>query len=524
MYWSFQRKLATIICLITLGICLATYLAVRTSFTEGFFAYLTASRHNDATLLANAIQQSVNSQQQWENFTRSPRNFHDLYRQITQSDKLSPGPRQQTEKRQTPNHNTNKQPPDYEAKGRKPKNPPRQRFAPPSEKPFTLIDSNHLPYFIHDRYERDWDTVPIVLQSKSLQDKNTDKHGKQETILAYIAIAPIRDNTPVADKLFIESQNRWFRIIAVLSAVLFTLLAWPATALLMRPLRDLSRAVEQLAKRDYEVRVELNSDDDFGKLAKEFNSMAQQLGEFDQRQRNWIADISHELRTPLAIMQAEIEAVQDGVREANPAFIESLKSETLQLRQLVDDLHAIVLSESGGVYIHREWIDLHHLIEQQIEFHQQALQAKNMSFTLNDERISTAATTEPLPSERAQQNPLLLMLDRNKINQVIVNLIQNSIRYTDDNGIISCVIRQCKHASDTTEIIWQDSSPGVDSEHLSKLFDRLYRVEASRNRAAGGSGLGLSVCKAIIENHQGSISASGSSLGGLKVTICLPIH
>lgn len=506
MYWSFQRKLASIICLITLGICLAIYFAVRTSFTEGFFGYLTAARHNDATLLVNTIQESVTSKQQWDHFTRSPRDFHDLYRQTIRSDKPSPRSQQSSRSGNGPapdhkplsEHRLDTEKSDRKFKNQRPRNPPRQRFAPPPNKPFTLLDSDYRPYFRHEPYESNWSTVPLVIKDK---------------LVGYIAIEPIRENTPVADKLFIESQNYWFRVIAVVSALLFSLLAWPATAVLMRPLRELSGAVEQLAKRNYTVRVDLNSNDDFGKLAKEFNNMAQQLGEFDQRQRNWIADISHELRTPLAIMQAEIEAVQDGVRELNPAFIESLKSETLQLRQLVDDLHAIVLSESGGVYLNRELLDIRCLIEQQIEVHQQALKEKTMSFTLNDERISNA--------DSKTDAPLLLMLDRTKITQVIVNLIQNSIRYTDNGGIMSCVIRDSV-TPNCIEILWQDSSPGVAAEHLSKLFDRLYRVESSRNRAAGGSGLGLSVCKAIVENHRGVIRASASSLGGLKITIELP--
>lgn len=509
MYWSFQRKLATIICLISLGICLAIYFAVRTSFTEGFFAYLTAARHDDASQMVNAIEQSISSKEEWQRFTRTPRGFHDIYRSSVQTQSFKQSDQgnlyQDRPEKNRPEHfrpDPNKH--DMDRRERDKPDRPRPRMRPPPSTPFALLDANQKAYFMHERYEADWAKLPIRLDQE---------------LIAHIAIAPIRDNTSVADKQFIESQNRWFRIIAVLSAIVFTLLAWPASAFLMRPLKRLSTAVEQLAKRDYSVRVDLNSGDDIGKLANAFNRMAQELGEFDQRQRNWIADISHELRTPLAVLQAEIEAIQDGVREASPAVISSLKSETLQLRQLVDDLHAIVMNESGGAYLYREPVDLYQLIEQQQELHTQALTEKSLAFTIS---YTSAVGNSSLSSDDLLECQLLV--DRSKITQVIDNLLQNSIRYTDNNGVIACVLRE--HIDQNNErhieLVWQDSSPGVDQKHLSKLFDRLYRVESSRNRAAGGSGLGLSVCKAIIENHQGSITASASSLGGLKMTILLP--
>lgn len=509
MQWSFQRKLATIICLISLGICLAIYFAVRTSFTEGFFAYLTSARQDDASQMVNVIEQSISSKEEWRQFTRTPRGFHDIYRSSAQTLSFNQANPNDSNEGKPENHRpehfrpgTNKHEMDRDRRGKP--NGPGPRMRPPPRIPFALLDANQQAYFTHDRYKADWATLPIRLEQE---------------LIGYIAIAPIRDNTSVADKQFIESQNRWFRIIAVLSAIVFTLLAWPASAFLMQPLKRLSAAVEQLAKRDYSVRVDLNSSDDIGKLANQFNRMAQELGEFDQRQRNWIADISHELRTPLAVLQAEIEAIQDGIREASPAVISSLKSETLQLRQLVDDLHAIVINESGGAYLYREPVDLYQLIEQQRELHTQALTEKSLAFTLS---YTNADGNSPLDIEDFPDCQLLV--DRSKITQVIDNLLQNSIRYTDNNGVIACVLRENidKNNHRYIELVWQDSSPGVDQKHLTKLFDRLYRVESSRNRAAGGSGLGLSVCKAIIENHQGSISASASSLGGLKMTIQLP--
>ena len=495
MAWSVQRKLAAILCLITLGICIAIYFAVRASFTEGFFGYLNASRNAEAQQLVEAIETQVQDRQQWQRFTRSPRNFHDLYRNLTAANSTSVESQQLTQqalKQDTAEFT----PPPEKFRPRDFRRPPPPhhprparggRRPGPANIPFTLLDETQQPFFRFDRYQNDWQTLALSIDN---------------SIVGYVAVAPIQDDTPVADQLFIESQNRWFRIIALGSALLFALFAWPLSALLTRPLKTLSGAVEQLADRQYDTRVSVYSDDDFGRLAAEFNRMAEKLGEFDQRQRNWIADISHELRTPLAIMQAEIEAVQDGVRALTPELLQSLKAETLQLQQLVEDLHAIVINESDDVLLNLEPVDIAMLVEQQVELQQQTLDQKALSFTLSADMEMDST----------------VLADRRRLTQVIMNLLQNSIRYTDSPGHIVCSIAP---TAGKLEISWQDSAPGVDTEHLPRLFDRLYRVESSRNRAAGGSGLGLAVCKAIVEQHNGTIKASSSSLGGLKIVITL---
>lgn len=509
MYWTFEKKLALIIMLMSLAICLAIYFAVRSSFTQGFDAYLMASRMEDAQVLVEAIEQSVTTQQQWLKFKRTPRDFHDLIRNnLGSSDQGVNSHLPDNRDYRSDRHRKNK-------KFNRPPDQGRPRRPPPKQDPFTLLDTEKNPVFYFENYSRDWSHLPV-------------KIGALKTV--YIGIQPVQRETQTAENQFVATQNRWFLIISLCSAILFSLLSWPIANFLTQPLRKLSTAVEKLSRREFSVRADANDIDDFGKLASTFNHLAEELEQYDRRQRNWISDISHELRTPLSIMRAEIEAVEDGIRKADEKFIRSLKNETQQLNQLIENLHLLTLAESDAYQLNTHPVDLRQLIDDQIARHTIALRDKSIAFSWYSGNYSGNADDTAPPAQRSIDDKIISSvqsaysvvaeLDTGQVQRLISNLMQNSLRYTNSNGQIRCTLQS--RYPDLIEIIWEDSAPGVANEHLSRLFDRLFRVEESRNRAQGGSGLGLSVCQAIIKQHHGSIDASHSELGGLKLTISLP--
>jgi len=216
------------------------------------------------------------------------------------------------------------------------------------------------------------------------------------------------------------------------------------------------------------------------------------------------ADISHELRTPLATLRGEIEALQDGIRTLTPARIDSLHEEIIHIQRIVDDLHQLALSDLGALRYQFSECDVISVI-QKIQLHNEAaINEKSLEFTIN--------TDDTLPSIEA---------DEDRLHQLFTNLMQNSLRYTDAGGAIEVSIT---NTESQLSIHWQDSSPGVDTRSHGKLFNRLYREESSRNRAQGGSGLGLSIVQAIATAHQGSIKTKDSHLGGLEVILTLPVH
>nr|CAA6802370.1 MAG: Sensory histidine kinase BaeS [uncultured Thiotrichaceae bacterium] len=212
-------------------------------------------------------------------------------------------------------------------------------------------------------------------------------------------------------------------------------------------------------------------------------------------------DIAHELRTPLSILRGEIEAIQDGISQATPQTIQSLHQETLHLQRLVEDLYTLSISDSGSLTYHKTTLNIAGLLRETLAQFDAPL--KEAQLILTSEIINIANVEG----------------DSQRLQQLFQNLLRNSLRYTDTPGKLHVTLTV---TSNQVSISFEDSPPGVPNESLPHLFERLYRVESSRNRATGGAGIGLSICHNIALAHDGSISAEPADLGGLKITITLP--
>jgi two-component system sensor histidine kinase BaeS len=270
---------------------------------------------------------------------------------------------------------------------------------------------------------------------------------------------------------------------------------------LIRPIRALAGATHDLASGRYHTRVPGTSSDELGQLARDFNSLALTLEKNEQARRQWVADISHELRTPLAVLRGEIEAIQDGIRRPTEASIRSLHGEVMRLSRLVDDLYQLSLSDLGVLTCRKEELDLAELLTDVLDSYREGLAAKE---------IGLSAEMEPR---------CILSGDRERLHQLFSNLMDNSLKYTDSGGSLA-VRMECREGRAVIDFL--DSTPGVSEGELEKLFDRLYRVESSRNRKTGGAGLGLTICRNIAEAHAGTITARPSPSGGLWIRVVLP--
>jgi two-component system sensor histidine kinase BaeS len=246
--------------------------------------------------------------------------------------------------------------------------------------------------------------------------------------------------------------------------------------------------------------------DELSQLSNDFNVLAQTLDQNRTARQQWIADISHELRTPLAILQGELESVQDGIRPMNQDTMESLHNEVVHLNTLVNDLHELSLSDLGALVYQKQTIDVSEILEQAVDMHQQMAAKHQLRLNLHIQ--------SPHPNDE-----IMMLGDPNRLQQLFDNLLSNACRYTDPGGEIQVFMRE---QNGNVVIEHFDSAPGVSENDLAHLFERLYRVETSRNRAKGGSGLGLTICQNIVQAHEGSIVADHSPLGGLKLTITLP--
>lgn len=321
--------------------------------------------------------------------------------------------------------------------------------------------------------------------------------------IGYLGRIPQKNLLSQHQLTFIRQQKQSFAIVSLLIAALATLLSFPLASRLVRRINALAKGTHQLAAGKYSTRLEVGTADELGLLTSDFNSLALTLAETEQVRRQWVADISHELRTPLAVLRGELEALQDNVRQPTPQAISSLHSEVMHLSRLVDDLFQLAMSDIGALTYRKEQLDLTTILNQTAELFRAKFTARNIKLHLDID-----------PKHKTQ-----LLGDGERLQQLFSNLLTNALKYTDQGGTLSI---HCQPAEDYTEIIFQDSSPSVPTADMDKLFDRLYRVENSRNRATGGAGLGLAICRNIVEAHGGTITAEPSSLGGLLIRIKLP--
>ena len=270
-----------------------------------------------------------------------------------------------------------------------------------------------------------------------------------------------------------------------------------------RPLREIGEAADAVARGDTSRRASMPSNDELGDLAASFNQMADALARQEVTRKQFFADVAHELRTPLAVLQAEIEALQDGLTEPNSERLASLHEETALLNRLVEDLRTLSLADGGELRL-----DLAETAPADVL----SRAVLSMAEAATRAGVRLALDLEPhLPP---------VIADPDRINQVVTNLLSNAIRHTPPGGEIR-VRASTKDRKLQVEV--RDSGSGIPAETLPRIFDRLYRAEPSRSRSSGGSGLGLAIAQQLVRAHGGEIWAANNEGGGATVAFTLPL-
>ncbi len=304
---------------------------------------------------------------------------------------------------------------------------------------------------------------------------------------------------------FQESQGHALLLTALAMVLLSGLFAFPLAHRLAKPVRGFQDTTRRLASGDYAARATSQGDDELGHLGRDLNALAQTLEANELARRRWMADISHELRTPLALLRAEIEAAQDGVRPLSTNTLEALHGDTLRLGRLVDDLHELSMSDLGALSYRKADTDILEILAADLDAFRPRFAAAKLHISLQN----------PLTE------PQILWVDGHRLSQLFRNLLHNSLQYTDPGGELRILLSL---TPGDLILDFQDTAPGVPEEAMSHLFDRLYRVESSRSRNSGGAGLGLAIVHNIAEAHGGHISAQCSPLGGLWIRLRLPLR
>ena len=287
-------------------------------------------------------------------------------------------------------------------------------------------------------------------------------------------------------------------------AVAFSALAATLLARHFRqPIRQLAGGAGMLAEGRFDVRLDASRSDELGELARHFNTLAQRLDSAEHARRQWVADTSHELRTPLAVLRAQLEAIQDGVRSASPQAVDAMLRQVLSLNKLIDELYALARADVGALELRPVRLDLWQLACVQAQAFEARLQAAGLAL----------AAGAPPPHAR-------VLADPDRMRQVLDNLLENSLRYTASGGR---VLLSAEADGALLRLHLDDSAPGVPDQALARLAQRFYRVDASRSRAHGGAGLGLALCRRLLEAQGATLCFAHSQIKGLRATIAIPL-
>jgi two-component system sensor histidine kinase BaeS len=441
-------------------ITLAMGVAAHISFTRGFLGYLNEQGVERAESLLPALSAAYKQHGNWDFLRRNPRAWFELMRSV----------------RATQSDDA----------------------LPPGTLPEPDLTGVNLRVTLLDADRRVVIGQPNVGPDAALRAIEVDGGT-----VGWLAVLPFQRATASAGVRFQERQFRAIWIIGALSVLLAAAVAMWLARKLLAPVKRIAGATHRLAAGDYATRVPVASRDEIGALAEDFNRLAQTLESNEQLRRAFVADISHELRTPLAVMRGELEAIEDGVRPLSAESLKSLQAEVNMLTKLVGDLYDLSLSDVGALAYRKVDVDI----------------TEELQLALGTFRARLAAHGITLDAQLPDR-PVMILADEARLRQLFHNLLENSLRYTDPGGVVKV---SCTLGDHEVQIDFQDSKPAVPEASLSRLFERFYRVEGSRNRASGGAGLGLAICKNIVEAHQGTIAAHASPLGGLWISVTLPL-
>jgi two-component system sensor histidine kinase BaeS len=273
----------------------------------------------------------------------------------------------------------------------------------------------------------------------------------------------------------------------------------------VRPIGAVSRAAAQLAAGNLAVRAPtLGAEREVAELARTFNDMAESLQALERERQHAVADIAHELRTPIAIMQARLDALEDGVYPLTPEQVTLLSGQTQLLTRLVGDLRTLTLADAGRLGLSPQGVNLSELAAQVVRDQQDRAAARALTLTFR-----------PAPSVLSST----LMADPDRVRQVTSNLIENALRYASTRVEV-----QIETTPEAVQLHVDDDGPGIPAAQRDAVFTRFTRLDESRTRDTGGSGLGLSIVRALAVAHGGRASVDRSPLGGARFTVTLPLQ
>ncbi|WP_208379432.1 ATP-binding protein [Psychromonas algicola] len=350
----------------------------------------------------------------------------------------------------------------------------------------------------------------VIIGRRSISDnpysETIELDGEQ---IGWISLIPseLLEGSPGNEFLAQQYKNYYIIALSVIALALIT--AWLFSRHLVSPISSLINGTFTLIKGNYSIRIEKKTNDELALLSDNVNVLAETLDKNQSNRSKWMSDVSHELKTPLTILRGQLIGIQDGVFKADEQRVQLFIDQIDSMGNIVNDLYQLSTTDVGGLTYKKEPLNPIQILLQVAESFSAKFKQKELS-------VDCTQIAALISDEKCN-----VLADRDRLRQLFVNLFENAYRYTNAQG---CIQINANIIEQNINIQMQDSAPGVPLTIQGHLFERFYRLEPSRNRDSGGSGLGLALCKQIVDAHQGTITTSDSSLGGLSINITLPKH
>ena len=322
-----------------------------------------------------------------------------------------------------------------------------------------------------------------------------------ETV-AYILVSNDPSRRTPAELNYFYRSNIAFGIGSIIALLIAIILGFLISKNIIGPLTRLTEASKLMAAGDFEHKVEIETEDEVGELAKAFNQMSDDLAEARRLRRQMTADIAHDLRSPLAVIAGYIELMRDEVLSPTPARFDTIYSEIEHLQHLISDLRTLSRADAGELPLNLQQLNPQELIDRTISTFKLKAEQKNIQIEANID--------ESIPSING---------DEERLAQVLGNLVNNALRHTPEDGSIRLNSR--KEAQGVVLSV-EDTGEGIPEDVLPRIFDRFYRVDEARQQNSGESGLGLAIAKSLIEAHGGTINVFSKVGFGTRFDIFLP--
>jgi signal transduction histidine kinase len=312
------------------------------------------------------------------------------------------------------------------------------------------------------------------------------------------------ESTAGPEEPLLLAVNRALLLAAITAGAVGLAIALLLSQSLTSPLRQLTGAVQRFARGERNMQLPTASGDEVGDLTRSFRGMMTEIGRQEELRKEMTADIAHELRTPLSVIQANLDALADGVYPLTRENLAPIRESAELLDRLVEDLRTLELADAGQLKLEKSEVDVPRLL-------------RRVAGQFSPRAESQSQKIEWTP----EQNLSLLRADSQRLEQILGNLVDNALRHTPDGGTIRL---SAKSESGNILITVEDSGPGIPADQADRIFERFYRLDSSRARSEGGTGLGLAIARKLAEAHGGSLRAENRSEGGARFILSLPLN